>query len=59
MIGHSGSPRDPFEGRAAVRRQRRVRVEGFVALLLAIGACGMTAAVWLQTVARLTDGPLG
>jgi hypothetical protein len=42
--------RDPFwdDGRAARRRQLRLRFEGFVALALAIGACGLTAAMWLR-----------
>jgi hypothetical protein len=42
--------RDPFwdDGRGARRRQLRLRLEGFVALALAIGACGLTAAMWLR-----------
>ena len=55
MIGHFGSLRDPFEGHGAIRRQRRVRIEGFLALMLAIGACGMTAALWLRTLAPLVE----
>jgi hypothetical protein len=42
--------RDPFwdDGRGARRRQLRLRLEGVVALVLAIGACGLTAAMWLR-----------
>jgi hypothetical protein len=53
MIGHFGRTRDPFEGRGARRTQRRLRIEGFIALALAIGACGLTAALWLLTLAPL------
>jgi hypothetical protein len=51
MIGRLRSPRDPFEGRGARRRQLRLRVEGLMALGMAIGACGMTAALWLRLLA--------
>ncbi len=47
--------RDPFEGRGAIRTQRRVRLEGLLALGMAIAACGMAAALWLRTLAPLTD----
>lgn len=53
MIGRFGSTRDPFEGRAAIRTRRRVRVEGFMALGLAIGACGLNLAMWLRTLAEM------
>lgn len=48
MIGRLGSPRYSFEGRAARRTHFRLRVEGIIALALAIGACGLTAAMWLR-----------
>ena len=51
MIGRLVIPRDPFEGKAARRTHLRLRVEGFIALTLAIGACGLTAALWLRTLA--------
>lgn len=51
MIGRSVIPRDPFEGKGARRTHLRLRVEGFIALTLAIGACGLTAALWLRTLA--------
>ena len=55
MIGRLGRPRDPFwdDGKGARRHQRRLRVEGLLALALAIIACGVTAAVWLRTLAPL------
>ena len=51
MAGQLGRFRDPFEGRAAHRRELRLRVEGILALGLAIAACGLTAAVWVRTLA--------
>ena len=50
--------RDPFwdDGKGARKTQRRLRVEGFVALAIAIVACGVTAALWLRTLAPLADG---
>jgi hypothetical protein len=44
--------RDPFwdDGKGARRRNRRVRFEGFLALALALTACGLTAAMWLRQV---------
>ena len=49
--------RDPFwdDGRGARRTQRRLRLEGFVALAIAIVACGVTAALWLRTLSPLMD----
>jgi hypothetical protein len=58
MIGRRGIPSDPFEGRGAKRRELRLRVEGFIALALAVSACGLTAAMWLRTLAPLA-GRLG
>jgi hypothetical protein len=51
MIGGSTLRRDPFEGTAAYRRRLRIRIEGFIALAIAVVACGVTAALWLQTIA--------
>ena len=51
MAGQLGRFRDPFEGRGARRRELRLRVEGIVALGLALTACGLTAAVWVTTLA--------
>jgi hypothetical protein len=57
MIGRVRRPRDPFwdEGRGARRTHRRLRVEGLIALGLAIVACGVIAAFWLLTLAPLTE----
>jgi hypothetical protein len=55
MIRQFGRPRDPFEGRGARRRQLRLRIEGVVAIGLAIAACGMVAAMWLRTLAPLVE----
>lgn len=53
MIGRLAGPRDPFEGRGARRRHLRLRVEGLIALTMAITACGLTAAMWIRTVAPI------
>jgi hypothetical protein len=58
MIGRLGSPRDPFEGQGARRRDLRLRVEGVIAFTLAIAAVGLTAAMWLRVLAPL-GGRLG
>jgi len=51
MFGRSGLFGDPFEGRGARRRDLRLRIEGLIALGMAIAACGLTAAAWIGTVA--------
>ena len=59
MIGRVFSPSDPFEGRGVYRRQLRRRIEGMIALALAVTACGVTAAMWLRTLAPVLGvGPL-
>jgi hypothetical protein len=55
MIGRHRVPSDPFEGRGARRTYRRRRIESWLALGLAIGAVGLTAAVWLRTLAPLAN----
>jgi hypothetical protein len=55
MIGRLGGRRDPFEGRGAARRDLRLRVEGILAVSLALIACGLTAAMWLKTLAPLAS----
>jgi hypothetical protein len=50
MIGRAQIPRDPFEGSGAYRKRLRLRVEGVIAISLAIAACGITAALWLRTL---------
>jgi hypothetical protein len=44
--------RDPFwdDGRGARRRHLRLRLEGILAFALALGACGLTAAMWLREI---------
>jgi len=48
---------DPFwdDGQGARRTQRRLRIEGLIALALAIVACGVTVAAWLRTLAPLAE----
>lgn len=55
MIGRIGIPRDPFEGKGARRTHLRLRIEGALALALAIGACGLTAALWVRTLAPFAE----
>jgi hypothetical protein len=48
--------RDPWwgdEGKGAKRTRRRTQIEGLLALVLAIVACGLSAAVWLRQLAPL------
>jgi hypothetical protein len=49
MVARLGR-RDPFwdDGKGARRRQLRLRLEGLLALALAVSACGLTAAMWLR-----------
>jgi hypothetical protein len=58
MIGRLRNARDPFwdDGTGARRSHRRVRVEGFFAVAMAIVACGLTLAVWLRALAPLVEG---
>ena len=55
MIGPLSIQRDPFEGTGAFGRRVRIKVEGFIALSIAVVACGVTAALWLQTLAPAID----
>ena len=57
MIGRLRT-RDPWwdDGTGARRSHRRTRIEGFVALSIAIVACGLTVALWLRTLAPLANG---
>ena len=58
MIGRLRRARDPFwdDGTGARRMQRRSRIEGVIALGIAIAACGLTAAMWLRTLAPYAHG---
>jgi hypothetical protein len=58
MIGRARIPSDPFEGRGAYRQRLRLRIEGAIALALAIGACGITAAMWFRTLSPAIDQAL-
>ena len=55
MVGRVRGPRDPFwgDGTGARRTHRRLRVEGLIAIAIAIVACGLTAAMWMLTLAPL------
>jgi len=57
MIGRLRT-RDPWwdDGTGARRSHRRIRIEGFIALSIAIVACGLTVALWLRTLAPLASG---
>lgn len=58
MFGQIRRARDPFwdDGKGARRSQRRARLEGAVALAIAIAACALTIAMWLQTLAPVAHG---
>jgi hypothetical protein len=53
--------RDPFwdDGVGARQAHSRKRIEAVIAFALAIGACGLTTAMWLRTVAPLIGHGLG
>ena len=55
MFGRTMIGRDPYEGSSAYRRRMRVRIEGLIALALAIWACGLTAAMWIRTLSPLIE----
>ena len=55
MFGRAHIPRDPFEGSGAHRKRLRLRVEGFVAISLAIAACGLVAAMWFRALLPVFD----
>jgi hypothetical protein len=52
MIARFGHRRDPYwdDGRGARRRNLVQRTESILALILAIAACGLTAALWLRQI---------
>jgi hypothetical protein len=58
MIGRLRNARDPFwdDGTGARQTHRRVRIEGFLAIAIAIVACGLTLALWLRALAPLATG---
>jgi uncharacterized membrane protein len=60
MIGRRRTAHDPFwdDGTGARHTHRRLRIEGLIAMAIAIVACGLTVAVWLRTLASLVGGGL-
>ncbi|HEY7523601.1 MAG TPA: hypothetical protein VH720_08080 [Candidatus Limnocylindrales bacterium] len=50
MISRSYFARDPFEGTAAYRTRIRCEIQGAIALVLAIAACGLTAVMWIRAL---------
>lgn len=55
MFGRVFHTKDPFEGVGARRRNVRVRVESSLAFVMAIAACGLTAAMWVRLLAPYAD----
>ena len=53
MTGLFARSGDPFEGRGARRKALRLQIEGVLALAMAIVACGLTAAVWIEFLSPL------
>ncbi len=49
---------DPFEGRGAKRTRVRLRIEGVVALTLAVAAFSAALALWIGTLAPGRDQPV-
>ena len=50
MMSRARLGRDPFEGSGAYRTRIRVKIEGVVALAIAIVACGLTAVMWIRAL---------
>jgi hypothetical protein len=61
MIGWMRRGRDPWwdDGTGARATRRRRQIESFSAFALAIGACGLTTAVWLRVIAPAVTRALG
>ncbi len=54
--------RDPWwdlEGRGARRTRLRQRVVALTAFVLSVGACGLTAAMWVRELAPVASSLLG
>jgi hypothetical protein len=51
MIRGPRSLGDPFEGRGAQRTRVRLRIEGVVALTMAVAAFSAALALWVGTLA--------
>jgi len=52
-------PTDVFEGKAARRRNLRVRIESALAFAIAVVACGLTAAAWIERLLPAVRASLG
>ena len=52
MLQGMFAKRDPWweDGKGARRDRTRQRVVGLIAFGMAVGACGLTTAVWLRTL---------
>ena len=48
-------PSDPFEGSGAHRKHLRLRIEGVIAIALAIAACGLATALWFRALLPLFE----
>jgi hypothetical protein len=55
MFGRTNIPSDPFEGSGAHRKHVRLRIEGVIALSLAIAACGLATALWFRALLPLFE----
>ena len=55
MFGRRHLPADPLEGSGAHRKKVRLRIEGTIAIALAVGACGLVAAMWFRTLLPLIE----
>jgi hypothetical protein len=51
MLGPARFSRDPFEGKGAYRTRIRVQIQSAIALVIALAACGLTAAMWFGALA--------
>ena len=59
MFDRTTIGRDPYEGSSAYRRRMRLRIEGLIALALAISACGLATAMWLRALTPLFKSLIG
>ncbi|HEY7737225.1 MAG TPA: hypothetical protein VH813_10560 [Candidatus Limnocylindrales bacterium] len=59
MMSRARLGRDPFEGSGAYRTRIRVKVEGAIALAMAIVACGLTAMMWFRVLTPAFERLLG
>ena len=57
MLLRFGKAHDPWwdDGVNARRSHRRTRVVSAIAIVLAIGACGLTLAMWVREIAPVAE----